>query len=117
MVGNIHPLLESSSLRLNDQLTTFCEHIAMQIANATTHIQSGRILVTGGGAYNEFLMERINYHTGHQIIIPDDNTVNFKEALIFAFLGILRWREEINCISSVTGATKDSVGGAIYLNR
>jgi len=117
ILANIYPLLESSSLRLNDQMNTFCEHIALQIAKATSDSRPCRILLTGGGTFNDFLLERIKIHTRHQIVIPDDNTVNFKEAMIFAFLGLLRWREEVNCLASVTGASKGSIGGAIYLNQ
>ena len=117
VLANIHPLLDQSSLRLNDLMSTFCEHIAMQIGRATEGSHDRRILVTGGGAGNDFLVERIKTHNHHQIVIPDEYTVNFKEALIFAFLGVLRWREEINCLGSATGASYDSIGGTIYLNH
>ncbi|MGZ4158449.1 MAG: anhydro-N-acetylmuramic acid kinase, partial [Bacteroidia bacterium] len=65
-------------------------------------------------AYNSFLIECIKQHTPHEIIIPDKKTIEFKEALIFAFLGVLRMRGEVNCLKSVTGATEDNCGGAIY---
>ncbi len=98
---------------IEDKLRTFCEHIAIQISNAIKD-KSGSVLVTGGGAYNSFLMERIKAHCRLNIVIPDRQTIEFKEALIFAFLGVLRWRNEVNCLSSVTGAQRDSSGGAIY---
>ena len=77
-------------------------------------IEAKSILITGGGAHNHYLIEQIEQHTHGQIIIPDALTIDFKEALIFAFLGILRMRKEPNCMASVTGAHKDNIGGAIY---
>jgi anhydro-N-acetylmuramic acid kinase len=74
-------------------------------------------LVTGGGAFNTFLLERIKAKTTCEIIIPDTETINFKEALIFAFLGYLRLNEKVNTLSSVTAAKSDSVGGAVYFGR
>ncbi len=113
VLAHIYPLLDGSNLPLNDLLATFCEHVAQQIGLATKTEKPTRLLVTGGGAFNEYLIQRIQHHTTHEVIIPDPMTINFKEALIFAFLGVLRWRNEVNCLSSVTGATKDSSGGAI----
>ena len=115
VLKNTNPILEKYNLSENDVLHTFCEHIAMQIAKALTNKPKGKLLVTGGGAYNTFLMDRIKKHTVHQVIIPDKNTIEFKEALIFAFLGVLRMRNETNCLKSVTGASRDNSGGAIYL--
>jgi anhydro-N-acetylmuramic acid kinase len=115
VLSHIFPILDSSPVLLNDQLNTFCEHIAIQVSTASVPDRNGKILITGGGAFNDYLLERIKYHTPNPIHLPDENTINFKEALIFAFLGVLRWREEANCLQSVTGATKDSSGGAIYL--
>ena len=71
------------------------------------------MLCTGGGAFNSFLMYRLVEHCGDhvEIVVPDDDVVKYKEALIFAFLGVLRVRNEINCLKSVTGARSDSCGG------
>ncbi|MBE0648335.1 MAG: anhydro-N-acetylmuramic acid kinase [Bacteroidales bacterium] len=101
--------------RIADLLHTFTEHIAMQIGKNTGTNRVNKLLITGGGALNNFLMERIRHHTAPQVILPDLQTIHFKEALIFAFLGLLRWRGEVNCLSSVTGASRDNIGGAIYL--
>jgi anhydro-N-acetylmuramic acid kinase len=111
------PLINSLSLSIEDKLCTFCEHIAIQIAKALMNASSvnSNMLITGGGAFNSYLIERIRFYCETQIILSDKNIIEFKEALIFAFLGVLRWRGENNCLESVTGAQKDSSGGAIYL--
>jgi len=108
--------MESSGLSLQDQLSTFTEHVAMQISRITGSGKSNKMLLTGGGTFNKHLITRIRHYSLPLIVIPDDLTINFKEALIFAFLGVLRWRNEANCLSSVTGATKDNSGGCIYLS-
>ena len=94
---------------------TMVEHIAFQLSRALGEFERGTILVTGGGAKNKFLMERFAALSKHELVVPADLIIDYKEALIFAFLGVLRVRGEVNCLSTVTGATKDSVGGAIYL--
>jgi anhydro-N-acetylmuramic acid kinase len=114
VVEHIFPSLHNSVLSINDLLATFCEHIAIQISKAASAECGKKLLITGGGALNDFLISRIHFHTISEIIIPDANTINYKEALIFAFLGVLRRRNEINCLRSVTGASRNSVGGAIY---
>ncbi|MCX6268423.1 MAG: anhydro-N-acetylmuramic acid kinase, partial [Bacteroidetes bacterium] len=114
VVQHVFPLVNASFLSTNDQLATFCEHVALQVSAATNSTRHAKLLITGGGAFNRFLISRIRHHASPEIIIPDENTVNYKEALIFAFLGVLRWRQEINCLRSVTGARRDSSGGAIY---
>jgi anhydro-N-acetylmuramic acid kinase len=80
--------------------------------------KKGSLLVTGGGAYNDFLMERIQHYLPEmKIIIPEKKVLEFKEALIFALLGILKLRDEINVLSSVTGAKTDHSSGFIYLPK
>ena len=73
----------------------------------------GKVLVTGGGAYNKFLIDNIRRNCNSEIIIPDDTTINYKEAIIFAFLGLLRICGKDNCLSSITGAKKDSCCGVV----
>ena len=114
VLQHIIPLLETGSNSTNDLLATYCEHIAVQVASASNMKKSARILVTGGGAFNKYLISRIRSYALPEIFIPDALTVNFKEALVFAFLGVLRQRHENNCLQSVTGASRDSSGGAIY---
>ncbi len=94
-------------------LATFTEHIAIQIADSIK--VNAKVLVTGGGAYNEHLIKRIEYHLKSFLIIPDSNIIEYKEALIFGLLGVLRLRNENNCLASVTGAIKDHSSGEIYL--
>jgi anhydro-N-acetylmuramic acid kinase len=108
------PMINAFDIPVEDKLCTICVHIAMQISAAAPYTAVENILVTGGGAYNTFLMEKIRSLCPAKIVIPDNKNVEFKEALIFAFLGVLRMRGEVNCLSSVTGAIKDSVGGTIY---
>ena len=114
VVEHVFPLLKNEALAVSDLLSTFCEHIAMQVAKAATGNHLQKLFTTGGGALNKHLINRVRKYTGPEIIIPDANTINYKEALIFAFLGVLRWRNEINCLKSVTGASRDSSGGAIF---
>jgi len=71
-------------------------------------------LLTGGGTFNSFLADRIKANTNNKIIIPTNKIIDFKEALIFAFLGVLRLRNETNCLKSVTGAVSNNIGGCIY---
>jgi anhydro-N-acetylmuramic acid kinase len=108
------PLVEQSKVNNHDALRTITEHIAVQIAHALNSREQGEMLVTGGGAHNRFLMARIAEHSSHNIVVPVKTIVDFKEALIFAFLGALRIAGESNALASVTGARRDSVGGAIY---
>ncbi len=116
-----HHILEVflTKISLEDKLHTVCEHIAYQIGKIILSDQQvnpshKKMLVTGGGAFNTFLVELIRKHCPVEVIIPDDVTIKYKEAIIFALLGVLRLRGEVNCLKSVTGASRDSVGGAIY---
>lgn len=112
------PLLDSH-LSDEDLLRTLVEHISDQIALslASSKITEGKVLVTGGGAYNDFLMERIQAKTAFEIIIPKPEIIEMKEALIFAFLGILRLLGQSNILSDVTGAQYPSIGGSLYDGR
>lgn len=110
----ILPLIETYAISTEDKLRTFTEHIAQQIALALPN-KKGKLLVTGGGAYNDFLIERTHYFLPEiEIIIPSPEILEFKEALIFALLGVLKLRCEINVLSSVTGAKKDHSSGKIF---
>ncbi|GGZ79672.1 anhydro-N-acetylmuramic acid kinase [Algibacter mikhailovii] len=113
---HVLPVIESYSLMVKDVLRTFVEHVAIQIANQIQSNTSATILITGGGAYNTFLIERIKAFTDGMIIIPSQDVLEFKEALIFGFLGVLRLRGQNNCLKSVTGATKNHSSGNIFLS-
>ncbi len=109
------PLIEQSKLSVNDLLATVTEHIAFQVAKVMSNHPKRNILITGGGARNQYLTERIKSSVSEEIIIPEEKIIDFKEALVFAFLGVLRMQQETNVFSSVTGATADSCAGAIHL--
>jgi len=122
----VYPLVLASGLSVEDMLCTYTEHIAVQVAHEVeNHLQqvneiAPQILVTGGGALNNFLIDRLQYHLGAmhvKVDRPDEQIIQYKEALIMGMLGVLRWREETTALSSVTGATRDSVGGALWISQ
>ena len=108
---NILSLDEINNKKPNDLLATFCEHIGYQIGNK---LKEKSVYITGGGAHNKFLISRIKNYSKSKIIIPDKLNVDYKEAMIFGFLGILKIKKENNCLKDVTGAIKDSCGGIIH---
>lgn len=113
---NIFPLIESFNLQFMDNLRTFIEHIAIQISKILN--ESGtEVLATGGGVYNDFLMNRISHFSKTKISIPNNEILEFKEALIFGFLGVLKDRNEVNCLMSVTGAKRDHSSGKILIPK
>ncbi|MFW6277348.1 MAG: anhydro-N-acetylmuramic acid kinase [Prolixibacteraceae bacterium] len=112
MENHFLPLVHSFNCSTEDKLRTIYEHIAIQISHSLHG--KGKMLVTGGGAFNSFLMERIRHHSNVEIVLPPPEIISFKEAIIFAFLGLLRHLGEINCYASVTGARKDSSAGIIF---
>ncbi len=114
------PILEESRLGIEDLLQTVCQHIADQVSGFMNEYctPGARILVTGGGVYNKTLMESIQKKCTAKIVIPDEDLINFKEAIVFAYLGLLRYKNEINVLSSVTGAETDTCAGIInYPNK
>jgi len=134
----VFPLIKAAENRIPDALRTYTEHITIQIktaissvGNLTSYPAPGetkpsngghlhKLLCTGGGAFNTFLIERLRDQMGKlniDVIIPGEKLVKYKEALIMALIGVLRWREETNVLSSVTGAKRDSVGGAMWMGQ
>ncbi|WP_293871952.1 anhydro-N-acetylmuramic acid kinase [Flavobacterium sp.] len=110
----ILPLIENYSIATEDKMRTFTEHIAIQ-TNLALPKKTGKMLVTGGGAYNDFLIEQLEFHLPQlEIIIPDAKTLEYKEALIFGLLGVLKLRNENNVLCSVTGSKHNHSAGSIY---
>src|SRR5688572_4993680 len=137
----VYPLVKKSGCSIDDALRTYTEHIALQIKNAiisvynfkprtsnlepqTSNLQPPtsnlKLLCTGGGAFNTFLVERLRDQLKElniEVIIPEEKLIKYKEALIMALIGVLRWREETNVLASVTGAKRDSIGGAVWIGQ
>ena len=123
----VYPLIKNEGISGNDELRTYLEHIVGQIRNAITTVKNTKpettnpkLLTTGGGAFNTFLVDRLKDQLSQlviEVVIPDKNLVSYKEALIMALIGILRWREEYNVLSSVTGAKRDTINGALWLGQ
>lgn len=110
------PVLNNFNIPVQDKLNTVCEHIAMQVTKHAGR-KGSKMLVTGGGAYNKWLIQRLKHYCAAEIVIPANEIIEYKEALIFAFLGLLRFEQKNNSLASVTGASADNAGGAVYLGK
>lgn len=114
------PVVRRSYTSTVDKLRTVVEHIALQIGSDINSLNenypklSTSVLVTGGGSFNSFLMERLAEYAALELVVPDIETVNFKEAIVIALMGALRVENKVNCLCSVTGASVDTVGGVLY---
>jgi len=106
----IFPILEA--IDIEAKLRTYTDHIAEQIARQFN--QGTSVLVTGGGAYNDYLLKKVRDHKDVNLVVPAPELIEFKEAIIFGLLGVLRLRDEVNCLASVTGAKEDHSSGEIY---
>lgn len=123
----IYPLIDKHNADNSHDLRTYVEHICVQIKRAVSQLQSDfnlsgeqKMLVTGGGAKNSFLVKRLREVVAELNItvdMPSDDLIDFKEAIIMALIGVLRWREENNTIASVTGASRDSIGGSVWIGQ
>lgn len=121
----VFPVLKSFGLTHNDLLRTYVEHIVHQIklsiiTNSKLKTANSKLFVTGGGAFNNFLIERLSEELASielEVFIPEESLVKYKEALIMGMIGVLRWRQEYNVLSSVTGAERDSIGGAVWIGQ
>jgi anhydro-N-acetylmuramic acid kinase len=115
LYSEILPVVDKYNLNLADTLRTIYEHIYFQINKAISSNYKKTILITGGGAYNKFLVSLLKKNNEMiDIILPENKIIDFKEAIIFALLGVLRYQNKVNCLSSVTGASMDCSGGVIY---
>ena len=109
----VYPVLNKyKSCKLEDILNTYSIHISEVLSKELP--KGKKILLSGGGSFNNFLIEKIVEKSKSIIKIPPKEIINFKEAIIFAFIGVLRTRNETNCFKSVTGASKDHCSGTIY---
>jgi anhydro-N-acetylmuramic acid kinase len=125
--GIVYPMIFDAGCETRDALRTYVEHIVIQTTAAIKNVinnkpqTTGRkLLVTGGGAFNTFLINRLSEELKEvqvEIMVPDEKLIQYKEAMIMAFMGILRWRQEYNVLSSVTGASRDSIGGALWIGQ
>jgi anhydro-N-acetylmuramic acid kinase len=122
---SVYPLIMKYNLPVNDALHTYVEHIVRQVRNAILQLTNDKnnrvtlkLLATGGGALNSYLVNQLT-HTLKEInietIIPESTLINYKEAMIMALIAVLRWREEYNVLATVTGAKRNSIGGALWL--
>jgi anhydro-N-acetylmuramic acid kinase len=121
------PLLDGHALSIQGKLRTYTAHIVLQTAKAAKRILAAspaggdhKLLVTGGGAFNTFLVDRLRERLAPlnvTLVVPPDEVIKFKEALIMALLGVLRWRENNTTLASVTGARRDAIGGALWMGQ
>jgi len=112
----IQPILDEPGIKLKDKLRTFTVSAAREIAQAiASSKKQGSVLCTGGGAFNSFFISQMLDQCGDSvsIVIPDEDIIKFKEAIVFGFLGVLKVRGEINCLKSVTGASRNSSSGSL----
>ncbi len=123
-VNEVYGIIQKYSIPVQDKLNTMCVLIATQIANAISRVEVPtslqKIWVTGGGAYHTFLIEELSKALSPlpiEVVIPSDDMIQYKEAVAMGLIGILRWREENNVLSSVTGASRNSVGGALWMGQ
>ena len=108
------PLMGQSRLSPVDLMSTLMEHIVLQISQGINDAGIGSLLITGGGALNRTLIQGLRNKTTASLVIPEKSLIHYKEALIFALLGVLKIRGEINCLASVTDGQKDISAGSIY---
>ncbi|RPH30273.1 MAG: anhydro-N-acetylmuramic acid kinase [Bacteroidales bacterium] len=108
------PIIKDYNISPEDKLSTVYEHISQQICIVTNRINGKNILITGGGTHNGLLIHLIRNKSNHSIVTPDNLTIDFKEALIFAFLGVLYIQKQYSALASVTGASTNSISGCLY---
>jgi anhydro-N-acetylmuramic acid kinase len=123
-LDEIFPAVLKAGLNTEDALRTYVEHMVIQIKQGilllkeeNSLVNKLRLLITGGGAHNSFLIKRLEEElmtADVECIRPSDSLIDYKEALVIALMGALRWREDINVMHSVTGASKDSINGAVW---
>ena len=106
------------NINIEDGLHTYCHFVAQQIKKDLLNVNPGKMLISGGGAHNSFLIQLIRRQLSEwKIEVPNEQLISFKESLVFAFLGLMKFRGEINVLSSVTGAAKDTSSGVIHFPK
>ncbi len=125
----VHPVIQSQQIDAADALRTYVEHIAHQVLESVKalsgdeqgqYLNNYKLLITGGGALNKFLVEILEKKLAAinvDVLLPEIEVINYKEGLIMALLGVLRWREENTVLASVTGALRNSIGGAVWIGQ
>ena len=111
---NVFPIINSYEISTKNILRTFTEHVVFQISSEIEK-PNEKVLITGGGAYNNFLIQRLRMLSNSNIIVPEATVIEFKEALIFGLLGVLKFEDKVNVLSSVTGAKRDHSSGVVYM--
>ncbi|SKB59207.1 anhydro-N-acetylmuramic acid kinase [Salegentibacter holothuriorum] len=112
--STVFPILKKYEDIIPDILYTYTLHVAQQIAKSLDDNPESKVLMTGGGTFNNFLMRLLKSESNCHFTIPSEEIINYKEALIFGLLGVLKLRDEVNVLKSVTGAKKDHSSGVIY---
>lgn len=108
----VFPLIDAQEKDIATILRTFVAHIAIQIGKVIYKNKS--VLITGGGAFNSFLIERISHYANVELSLPKNELIDYKEGLVFAFLGLLKVQDKVNCLKTVTGASKDHSSGVVF---
>ena len=114
--SKVLPLIEKFSLKPEDVLITYIEHISDQLNRSISGFSKNKMLITGGGTYNKTLIDSIKRKVKCELVVPEKKIIDFKEAMIFAYMGLLRSKGKNNCLKSVTGAIKDHSSGRIFKN-
>ena len=114
--SKVLPLIEKFSLKPEDVLITYIEHISDQLNRSISEFSKNKMLITGGGTYNKTLIDSIKRKVKCELVVPEKKIIDFKEAMIFAYMGLLKSKGKNNCLKSVTGAIKDHSSGRIFKN-
>lgn len=115
----VFPMLQQTGISTADALNTMVHHVVDQVCRSVQEYRDSpepkRLLVTGGGALNGFMTGLLSKKLAEinvELVIPDATLIEFKEAVVMALIGVLRWRQDENILASVTGAERDSINGA-----
>ncbi len=121
---NLTQLFKNFDAAVSDRLRTACEHIVFQTRQSVQQIfekeklpkdRVYKMIVTGGGAFNTFLMELLVEGLPEiQVVLPDKEMIENKEALLMALMGVMRIESVPNCIHTVTGAVRSVIGGVVH---